>query len=147
VCYFSFVYVAIELVLAWYKTLLASSVGAASVGFFGSEATSDMAFRYTSGVVSGIWIVVLLTIWPYTVSAVFTSFDFTAAIGAPGKFLTTAIEITVFALVVIFATFRIVRIAETMFSGQVGFSTGDIRAAVSSAVTAAVKAAKVGAGA
>lgn len=142
-CYFSFVYVAIELVLAWYKTLLASSVGAASVGFFGSEATSDMAFRYTSGVVSGIWTVILLTIWPYTVFAVFTSFNFTASIAAPGKFLTTTIEVTVFSLVVIFATLRIVRIAESMFSGQVGFAMGDITRTVSAAVTAAVKAAKV----
>jgi hypothetical protein len=125
-CYLAFVWVAIELVLAWYQVLLASAIGAASIGFFGSEATSDMAFRYTSGVVAGIWKVIFLTVWPYTVSAVFLSFHFTDDLAHPLTFIQAIIGLDVFSIVVIIATMRISRMSEMMFSGQAAFSLTEI---------------------
>ncbi len=131
---FSFTWVAMELVLAWYQVLLSSAIGAASVGFFGSEATSDMAFRYTSGVIAGIWKVIFMTIWPVTVVGVYNSFTFIADINNPKTFFQTAISIITFGIVVAFATFRIVRMADSMFSGQSSFTLQDITRAVSESV-------------
>lgn len=106
---FSFTWVAMELVLAWYQVLLSSAIGAASVGFFGSEATSDMAFRYTSGVIAGIWKVIFMTIWPVTVVGVYNSFTFIADINNPKTFFQTAISIITFLFVVVLAHCRICR--------------------------------------
>jgi type IV secretory pathway TrbL component len=139
---FSFNWVAVELVIAWYQVLLASSIGAASVGFFGSEATSEMAFRYTSGVVAGLWKVVLLTVWPYTVTAVFNHFTFVADLANPLTFLQTVIHVMVFSLIVIVTTFRIARIAEQMFSGQAGFTAGPVFGVARAAAGKTAKAAR-----
>ena len=147
VCYFAFVWVAIELVLAWYQVLLASAVGAASVGFFGSEATQDMAFRYTSGVVAGIWKVILLNVWPFTVSAVFLNFHFGTDVANPATFVQAIIGLIVFSLVVFVATIRIGRMADRMFSGQSTFSASDIARVVSDAAAGGVKAGRKLAGA
>jgi len=147
VCYFAFVWVAIELVLAWYQVLFASTVGAASVGFFASDATSDMAFRYTSGVVAGIWKVILLNVWPYTVSAVFLSFHFTDDLAHPVTFVQAIIGLIVFSLVVIVATMRISRMADLMFTGQASFSARDIVKLASDAAAGGVRAGRKVAGA
>jgi hypothetical protein len=137
VCYFAFVWVAIELVLAWYQVLFASAVGAASIGFFAAEATADMGFRYTSGVVAGIWKVIFLNIWPYTVSAVFLSFHFAADAAQAATFVQAIIGLIVFSLVVIVATTRISRMADQMFSGQASFSAREIVKLASDAASGA----------
>jgi hypothetical protein len=126
VIYFAFVFVACAVVLAWFKLLTASSIGAASVGFFGSEATKDMAFRYTASVIAGLWEVVFLSVWPFMVSAVFTSFHFAADLAHPGTFMQGVITLSVFGLVVIVMTTRIERIAREMFSGSMTFGVSDV---------------------
>jgi hypothetical protein len=137
----AFIWVACELVFAWYQVLLGSSVGAAQVGFFGSDVTSDMAFRYTGGVVAGMWKIVLLNIWPYTVSAVFLSFNFAADLAHPGTFVQAVIGLIVFGIIVIIGTFRVNRMAETMFSGQPSYSFAEMAKVIANAAAGAVKAA------
>lgn len=139
---FCFAWVSVELVLAWYQVLTSSAIGAASVGFFGSDATSDMAFRYTSGVISGMWKVIFLSVWPTTVVKAFQSFSFTVDLANPSLFVMTSVNITAFALVVLVATFRIVRMADGMFTGQSTFSLQDITSAVSGAVRSVIKSVK-----
>ena len=139
---FCFTWVAVELVLAWYQVLLSSAIGAASVGFFGSDATADMAFRYTSGVISGMWKVIFMTVWPSTVIAVYNQFTFIPDIADPDKYMMTSVNIVAFALIVVVATTRIVKMADTMFTGQSTFTAQDIGNTVTGAVKSAIKAVK-----
>jgi hypothetical protein len=143
----SFVWVACELVFAWYQVLLGSSVGAAQVGFFGSEVTQDMAFRYTGGVVAGMWKVVLLNIWPYTVSAVFLSFNFGADLAHPGTFVQAVLNVIVFGIVVIMGTFRVNRMAESMFSGQPHYSFAEMAKVIQQAAAGVITSGKKAVGA
>jgi hypothetical protein len=141
IIYFSFVYVACAVVIAWAKFLWGSSIGAANVGFLGSEATQHMAFTWTGGVIASMWEVVFMVAWCFIVAAVFRGFKFDTALSDPKAMLTTTVSIAGFGLAVIVMTGKIEKMAERQYAGQTSFGMGDVTGTVTGAVNRGVSAA------